>query len=285
MLHPLVSVIIPTWNRRERLAAAINSALAQRHVPVEVLVCDDGSDDGTRDMVSCWGDARVRLLAGPKSGRPAVPRNRGIAAGRGEWLAFLDDDDTWLPGKLDEQLCLATRHGVRAVASNAVRVRHHVPEGNYFAPGQLPLTCDLRTMFKQNLVIQSSGMIHRSLLSYVGGFPEDPNCFYEDYAFWLRVVTCTDIAFVDKPLVYYRCDNPHNSTAAYQLDDRRLRAIALSNWLRWARGRALNYTGMCALWAYVTMLLPPAASSKLAYRTHKLRHWVSTVHAVATGRK
>src|SRR5262249_7122187 len=102
--EPSVSVIIPTWNRAATVMAAVESALAQTHAPLEVLVCDDGSSDDSAQRVGALPDPRVRWLPGPRGGRPAIPRNRGIAAARGEWLAFLDSDDEWLPDKLERQL-------------------------------------------------------------------------------------------------------------------------------------------------------------------------------------
>src|SRR4051794_13419670 len=101
-----VSVIIPTWNRAATLGPAIQSVLNQTYPPREVLVCDDGSTDNSVDVVAQLDDQRIRWLPGGRGGRPAIPRNRGIGAATGEWLAFLDSDDEWLPDKLERQLGL-----------------------------------------------------------------------------------------------------------------------------------------------------------------------------------
>src|SRR5512135_2903291 len=118
---PSVSVIIPTWNRRETLERAVRSALDQTVVPQEVLVCDDGSTDDSRRIVEAIGDPRVRWVEGPRGGRPAIPRNRGIRESSGEWLAFLDSDDEWMRDKLARQLAAAAGSGCRAVCTNAER--------------------------------------------------------------------------------------------------------------------------------------------------------------------
>jgi len=123
-LSDSVSVVIPTWNRADRLVEAIRSALEQSAPVLEVLICDDGSTDDSAERVATLAavDPRVRWLPGARGGRPAIPRNRGIAASRGEWLAFLDSDDTWLPGKLEAQLAAARGQGCAAVSSNALRM-------------------------------------------------------------------------------------------------------------------------------------------------------------------
>ena len=201
-----VSVVIPTWNRSELLAKAVRSALAQTIQPLEVLVCDDGSTDDSEAQILAIGDPRVRWLSGERSGRPAIPRNRGISEGQGEWIAFLDNDDEWLPDKLEKQLLLAERSGSKAICSNASRM---VPGqgviGNYLSGERHAVTFD--DLLQVNQVICSSAVIHRSLFATVEGFPERQELkALEDYALWLRVATLTDFAFVAEPLLLYRDD-------------------------------------------------------------------------------
>ena len=117
-----VSVIIPTWNSSNTVGATIRSALAQTFPPREILVCDDGSTDGTAEVVARVVDPRVKWIAGSHSGLPAVARNRGIAQTQGEWIAFLDSDDTWAPDKLSQQLQAASVWASPAVCSNAHRL-------------------------------------------------------------------------------------------------------------------------------------------------------------------
>ncbi len=92
-----VSVIIPTWNAAATIKTAVLSALRQTYPPLEILVCEDGSTDNSKEIVESLNDARVRWLTGPHAGQPAIPRNRGIRKATGQWLAFLDSDDEWLP--------------------------------------------------------------------------------------------------------------------------------------------------------------------------------------------
>jgi glycosyltransferase involved in cell wall biosynthesis len=111
MPEPLVSVIIPTFNRAYCVGSAIDSALKQTHRNTEILVLDDGSTDGTRDLVkqSYSGDPRVRYFHHENRGVTAT-RNRGISLSRGDFVALLDSDDTWSPWKLELQLaCLESQ--------------------------------------------------------------------------------------------------------------------------------------------------------------------------------
>src|SRR6187200_1386086 len=105
MPAPEVSVVIPTRNRWELLSRnSLASALAQVGVELEVIVVDDASDDGSEERLEAVGDPRVRVIFRERQGGQAVALNDGIEAARGEWIAFLDDDDLWSPRKLRAQL-------------------------------------------------------------------------------------------------------------------------------------------------------------------------------------
>jgi succinoglycan biosynthesis protein ExoO len=106
MIEPLVSVVVPCFNTKDCAASAINSALAQVEVPVEVIVVDDGSSDGTPDMVRATfaGEERVRLFEMPANGGPSAARNAGFKLARGAWTALLDSDDLWRENRLQRLL-------------------------------------------------------------------------------------------------------------------------------------------------------------------------------------
>lgn len=113
--RPKVSVVIPTFNRAHVLRRSIASVLDQTYVDLELIVVDDGSSDGTDVLVQGIFDSRLRYIKQPKNRGVSAARNRGIAEARGEWLAFLDSDDVWLPHKLERQF--AALDGVECVAS------------------------------------------------------------------------------------------------------------------------------------------------------------------------
>jgi teichuronic acid biosynthesis glycosyltransferase TuaG len=228
-----VSVIIATWNRAHTLRAAIFSALSQKPAPLEVLVCDDGSTDESRTLVAQLADRRVRWVSGPHRGRPAVARNRGMRVSRGEWIAFLDSNDQWLPGKLRAELTLARRLSCLASCSNASRIVPGMgPRGNLLPPHDQRLT--FRQLLADNSVICSSALFHCSLIRKVRGFPEDAALVaLEDHALWLRVASFTDFAFVDDPLVAYT-DDPEASVMQRETDVATQRDRIFRSYLAWA---------------------------------------------------
>ena len=158
------------------------SALSQDPAPIEVLVCDDGSADETPERFRAWEarDPRVRYIrVEPNRGTPSPVRNAGTRAARGDWVAFLDDDDAWLPGKLAAQL----EHSAAAdvVATNAM-----TSDGSpYFPETSGVHTIDRRAFLYDNPVIQSSVMSRRDIVLAAGGFPEAKwLSAIEDYALW-----------------------------------------------------------------------------------------------------
>jgi teichuronic acid biosynthesis glycosyltransferase TuaG len=228
-----ISVIIPTWNRSASLGLAIQSVLHQTVKVAEVLVCDDGSTDNSFDVVKSINDARVRWVAGMRGGRPAVPRNRGIRESVGEWVAFLDDDDEWLPQKLEIQIAHINIHGSLAVCSNAYRILPGEElSGTLISWNSVKL--GFQDMLDVNRVVCSSVLLHRSLFEVVKEFPEGNRlCAIEDYALWLRVATQTDFAYVSEPLLKYR-DDPVSSFRKEGADVRTQSKFVLKDFLKWA---------------------------------------------------
>ncbi len=242
-----VSVIIPTWNRASTIGAAVKSVLAQTHAVLEVLVCDDGSTDNTKEIIAAIGDERVKFIEGPRAGRPAVPRNRGLATAKGEWIAFLDSDDVWLKEKVAAQLQLAKETRTRAVCSNAWRV---VPGREayvrYFSSAENN-TRSLGELISANFVICSSAMMQKTVLDVTGGFPESPEFkAIEDYTLWLRVAAVTPFAYHAEPLVEYR-DDPGNSVRAENTTEKEQRERIFRNAWEWARTSGEGVAGNVAL--------------------------------------
>lgn len=236
---PEVSVIIPTWNRVAQLKGAILSALSQTIHSLEVLVCDDGSTDNTHQMVESIGDNRVRLIVCPHGGQPSIPRNCGINEASGNWLAFLDDDDEWLPDKLQKEIALAQKLDCFAACSNALRfLPGKVAAGNYLSHDKNLVT--FNDLLQVNLVICSSAVIHRSLIPVIEGFPEDEDLVaLEDYSLWLRVATQTDFAYVQEPLVIYY-DQPEYSIRSRCPGIWNQRRRVLGNLLHWLRNKKVS---------------------------------------------
>ncbi len=217
-----VSVIIPTYNRGRMLAEAIDSVLAQTFTDFQLIVVDDGSTDNTTDILSAYQDEIV-CIRQENSGVSAA-RNRGINSASGDFIAFLDSDDLWLPEKLFHQvrffnenkealICqteeLWIRKGVRVNPGN----RHKKQSGMIFKPS-LALC----------LVSPSAVMIKKRLFDEVGLFDESlPAC--EDYDLWLRIGCRFPIYLIDIPLITKRGGHKDQLSASPGLDKYRIQAI------------------------------------------------------------
>ena len=227
-----MSVVIPTFNRAGLLERAVRSCLAQKFPVSEVLVCDDGSTDDSQARMAALGDARVRWLPGPHAGRPAVPRNRGIAAATGEWLAFLDSDDAWTPDKLTVQMEHMARAGAQPSCTNALRIAPTGdPAGPYFQEASASLGS--KDLLQVNRVICSSAVVWRGLVLKAGGFPEAPELkALEDHALWLRIAAHTPFHYCADTLVRY-ADDPESSLRSGSQKVCVQRDVVLSDLLEW----------------------------------------------------
>ena len=223
-----VSVVIPTWNRADQVLQAINSVINQSVPPAEILVVDDGSEDDTAERV-LTAFPKVRLLRQANLGVSRA-RNRGITEANGEWIAFLDSDDTWLPDKLAKQMellrlqpDLLACHTEEIWIRNGRRVnpmRKHAKPAGWIFTHCLPLCC----------VSPSSVLLHRSIFESIGNFDESlPAC--EDYDLWLRVFQQYPIGLVDTPLVTKYGGHADQLSRRYWGMDR-FRVTALEKMLR-----------------------------------------------------
>ena len=230
-----VSVIIPTWNRGYIIEKTIQSVLNQTVADFEVLVCDDGSTDDTYEKLSSIKDSRIRWISGRRGGRPAIPRNNGIKEANGEWLAFLDSDDEWMPEKLEKQFELIEKEKVKASSSNALRL---IP-GKGIVGKYLSLEKEIinfEDLLKVNEVITSSVIIHRSLIKSVFGFPEEEELkTIEDYAFWLRISSQTDFAYSNDQLVIYRDDAENSVRGVVSMSVWKQRYEVFSDFISWTK--------------------------------------------------
>lgn len=245
----LVSVIVPTFNRAYCLARTLDSALAQTHRELELLVIDDGSTDDTRELVrDRYGDEpRVRYLYQANAG-VAAARNHGIAEARGDFVALLDSDDIWQPWKIELQLrCLCqfpelgmvwtdmeaidpsgavfsrayirTMYSAYALFANGELFTTTVPLRDV-APGmadtvgeaQLRMGMIFSQMMMGSLVHTSTVLIRRERLVQVKAFDETLRFSGEDYDFHLRTCRYGPVGFVDLPTIQYQRGMPDQLT-------------------------------------------------------------------------
>ena len=200
--RPLVSVIIPTHDRAEPLMEAIESVRAQSYAPIETIVVDDGSTDGTAQRLRAAHD--VRLLCIDHTGRPGAVRNAGAAIAAGDYLAFLDSDDLWMPEKLDAQMASLLRAGAR---TPVVHCREHwIRDGRTVSQaGQRHRRAGriFAESVRKCVIGPSTVLMRRAVLEEVGGFREDLE-IAEDYELWLRVTARFPVAYCDRPMVIKR---------------------------------------------------------------------------------
>lgn len=224
----MVSVVIPTYNRSAFLRDAIDSVLCQQGAAFELIVVDDGSSDDTQKLVESYGPA-LRYVHQPNAGVSAA-RNKGVSLAEGEWLAFLDSDDFWLPGKLRFQLAyLAANPALKLCQTEELWIRngarlnprkYHAKPAGYCFP-QLLERC---------LVSPSAVMIHRDVFADVGLFDEAlPAC--EDYDLWLRIGCRYPIGLLPQALIVKRGGHPDQLSRLVQVLDK-YRIAALSKILQ-----------------------------------------------------
>ena len=207
MSEPLVTVVIGTYRREAYIRRTLDSVFAQDWPALQVIVVDDASDDRTVDILCEYGD-RIELVVRPQnSRRPAVPRNVALKRARGEFIAFLDSDDLWKPGKIRRQVehlqanpDLMLLHGNSEnidLDDRSLGVRHG---------GVLPDGDDKFLRLLEHCFISiSTVMVRRAVLDTVGLLDEDP--FYrakEDYEWFLRIAHRHPIAALPDVLACYR---------------------------------------------------------------------------------
>ncbi|MDY6824968.1 MAG: glycosyltransferase [Thermodesulfobacteriota bacterium] len=220
---PLVSVVIPTFNRGHMITDAVDSVMAQSYPGIETIVVDDGSTDETSAVLAPYRD-RITMLYQANAGVSAA-RNRGVRHARGELVAFLDSDDWWLPGKIAEQVHFFRSNPEALVCQtdeiwirNGRRVnpgrRHQKPSGMIFEPS-LALC----------LVSPSAVMLKKDFFLAMGGFDETlPAC--EDYDLWLRISSRYPVHLIAAPLVVKRGGHPDQLSKMPALDRFRIQSIS-----------------------------------------------------------
>jgi glycosyltransferase involved in cell wall biosynthesis len=196
-----VSVVIAAYDAEQTLGAAIASALGQVPRPAEVIVVDDGSRDATASVAASYPG--VRLIKQTNQG-PSAARNTGIRTAAQPWVAFLDADDLWLPGKLARQLAAAERHPA-AVLLAADWVREPPADPGETAEASRTLF-GYRDLLLLNRFQTSTVLVRRAVLEENGGFcPALDGA--EDWDLWLRCAKAGPVVKLDVPLVVYR-DEP-----------------------------------------------------------------------------
>jgi len=219
---PLVSVVVPTYNRSKTVKRAVKSVLGQTYQKLELIVVDDGSTDNTEEVINSFEDGRIRYISHDKNKGGSAARNTGIRRSEGGLIALLDSDDEWLPRKLEKQVSLWRQ------CSNSVglvycpilihdhQIKHIIKPNRESKEGYVyrellhgwtgPTTSSV-TIRKE--VFQLSGLFDE-------GFPS-----YQDYDLWIRIAKHYNFQFVDNYFVIYHSRRNSNDQISYDPEARR----------------------------------------------------------------
>lgn len=197
----LVSIVMPAFRVEAIIQETINSVVSQTHTDWELLIADDCSPDGTARIVEDASrlDGRVKLIRCAKNGGPAAARNAALRLARGRWVAFLDSDDLWLPGKLEESLTYASRQraaltytGYRRMTFDGGRVGRYV---------SVPRTMNYYQLLGNTAIATSTVLVDRLAVGSI----TMRSTYYDDFVCWLEILKRGHLAHgLDKDLMRYR---------------------------------------------------------------------------------
>ena len=228
-MTPLVTVIILTWNRRELLAESLESALSQTVHDFEVLVIDDGSEDGTADFMRARNHPAVRYFRFPHSGRVSRLRNFGIESARGEHIAFLDSDDLWTPRTLDSLLNGLHAHPNAGFAYCGFRTFDEAGNSkiHVYRSGAGPER-SVQNIFAGMLAGEmgpypSALLIRKNVVDKIGALDED--LVLGEYEFICRLAYEFPAVIVHEPLVRIR---KHSGNCSWRLQAEELREAIIA---------------------------------------------------------
>ena len=211
----LISVVVTTFNRERLLLETLGSIRSQEWEGMEIIVVDNCSTDGTESAVTGLNDSRIKYFRNDNGGCIAVNRNFGISMAVGDYLAFCDDDDLWIPGKLTAQArILESNPVVGIVGTNRLLFDGTITHGNgirHLPKGNIGMGTAIA---RGNMLALSSVLVRRSAVVEADCFDTDKQLFaVEDYALWLRVVAQGwRIRILAKPFVLYRV-HPHQASS------------------------------------------------------------------------
>lgn len=200
---PMVSVVIPAYNAERYLEDTVRSVLRQTYQDFEIILVDDCSTDGTKNMMDRLAeeDSRITVLQNPQNSGVSVTRNFGVSQAKGAWIAFLDSDDQWTADKLEHQMALIAAHpdAVLTYTGSSFVDQSGAPFG-YVMEAEPEITYQM--LLRRNLISCSSVVIQKSVMAR---FPFGSDKMSEDYAAWLQILRVYPCAYgVNKPLLIYR---------------------------------------------------------------------------------
>ncbi len=209
-----ISVIIPLYNKRDEIGRTLRSVLSQSRLPREVIVIDDGSTDGSGEVIEQIASPLVRLVRQENRGVSAA-RNRAMELAEGEWIALLDGDDEWLPDYLESMCALCERFPQARAFGSGFKVRD---ERGRLSRGRFPAKTGVVDYFQEamrcHVLIPSATLLHRTTALSLGGFPEGMK-LGEDQYLWTLLARKYSVAFLSEEHVIYSRAAQNRSAAIY----------------------------------------------------------------------
>ena len=268
-----ISVVIPSYNRKEFLKRSIDSAINQTKKPFEIIVVDDGSTDGTETMIKSDYDF-VKFIKQKNKGVSAA-RNIGIEVSIGEWICFLDSDDEWKKDKLEKQIiamesnpCYKFFHSNEIWIKNGIRINQKKKHKKY--GGDIFDKC-----LDMCRISPSSVMIDKTVFDEVGNFNENL-VVCEDYELWLRICDKYRVFFIDEPLIIkYGGHQGQLSYSIESIENHRIKALEhliLGNLNRKNKRHAIQML-LSKLNIYLKGLVKRRKSDEIAVYEEKIKVW------------
>ncbi len=217
----LVSVVIPTYNRRDCIKCSVESVLNQTYSNIECIIVDDGSTDDTKKIIESIADNRIRYIYLSDNGGPSRARNIGIELARGKYIAFNDSDDIWYACKLEEQM-----YKFRDMANFGMVYCDYLYKGvqkEVIMPPDIYDISELegdifQSLLNDNKIGTPTILVRKECIQDVGGFNENLKSL-EDWEFVIRIASKYSIGYIHKPLMRVQYStNGVNSNIRAQLD-------------------------------------------------------------------
>lgn len=251
MSKPFISVVMPVFNGSQFVEKTLQSVLDQTEPPEELIIVDDGSRDNTVDLIRSFMEGKRpivwKLIERGHEG-PGAARNCGVREAQGEWIAFLDSDDLWVPEKLERLKRSMETHSETNVFSHSVFVEHPGGRRSLFAfhrkyhnPSN-----PFAALYETNYLVTSALCVKRSLLLEAGLFDESLPAA-QDYEMWLRMAKRMRIQFLEEPLGVYKV-RPNN------ISSRIWRRMACETRVAWKHLPELRSATRNYLWYFLKRL-------------------------------
>lgn len=199
-----ISVVIPVYNREKYIKKCIQSILEQTYQPMEIIVVDDGSTDGTIDKIKEIDSKIVRVVSGGGNHGAQNARNIGISEARGDWIAFLDSDDMWLPGKLEKQKDCVEKSGRPVCAGGGLILRNGKQTASWL-DGQSGMVFEQVILHKMCFLYPTI-LVKKDCLLQIGMLDEKVPA-YQELDVSIGLASHYEVDYINEPLFIWNCDN------------------------------------------------------------------------------